>query len=155
MSIPWKRIIIWATSLSVLLVLNIMLFFQFFGFYRVYGNSMAPALKHDEIVTSLKWSKNPEVGEIVLFHHEEMDYIKRTVALEGDTVEGKNGSLYINGKPAKEPYLEKKEKMDSFGPIRVPKGSIFVLGDDREESYDSRDMGPIPKKDIQGVLFRQ
>lgn len=116
---------------------------------------MAPVLKEGEIVVSWKWARNPEIGEIVLFKHGDLVYSKRVVALEGDEVEARNGILIINGKKAPEKYLKKKEQLEDFEPVKVPENSVFVLGDDREESVDSREMGPISLSDVRGVLIKK
>jgi signal peptidase I len=82
----------------------------------------------------------PERGDIIVFpfpDDESQDYIKRIIGLPGETVEGKNGLVYINGKPLKEPYV--RAALDSnFGPYQVPKGKYFMMGDNRNDSADSR-----------------
>jgi signal peptidase I len=96
----------------------------------------------DRIVTSrLSYlSKDPQRGDIVVFPYpddEELDYIKRIIGLPGETIEGKDGLVYIDGEPLEEPYVT--EALDSdFGPYEVPKDSYFMMGDNRNNSQDSR-----------------
>jgi len=76
--------------------------------------------------------------------------IKRIIALEGDTVEVKNGgTLYINGEAQDEPFTNEKARYD-FGPVTVPKGCVFVLGDNRNASLDGHVWGPLPKENVIG-----
>ncbi len=83
---------------------------------------------------------DPKRGDVIVFPYpddEEVDYIKRIIGLPGETIEGKDGIVYIDGKPLTEPYA--KEEIDSdFGPYIVPKDSYFMMGDNRNNSEDSR-----------------
>ncbi|NSW92695.1 MAG: signal peptidase I [Firmicutes bacterium] len=77
------------------------------------------------------------------------DLIKRLIALPGDTVEVKNGKLYVNGVPKEEPYLA--EAMNyTYEKKEVPPGKIFVLGDNRNRSYDSHEWGFADLKSVEG-----
>lgn len=82
----------------------------------------------------------PERGDIVVFEAPDTpseDYIKRVIGLPGETIEGKDGVVYINGQPLKEDYL--KEPMEgSFGPFTIPEGHYFMMGDNRNDSLDAR-----------------
>jgi len=78
------------------------------------------------------------------------DLIKRIVAVGGDTVEIRDGSLYVNGELADEPYLFQPGGMPAFGPELVPAESVFVMGDNRAVSYDSRRFGAIPLDHVLG-----
>ncbi|MGX7203598.1 signal peptidase I [Enterococcus pingfangensis] len=130
----------------------------------VKGDSMDPTLIDGERVIALK---NTEIKrfDIVTFPAPDdlgKNYIKRVIGLPGDTVEYKNDTLYINGKKYAEPYLAefKGELTDDqpltydfdlkelFGSEKVPAGELFVLGDNRRISKDSRIIGTIKKKDI-------
>jgi len=86
-----------------------------------------------------------------------MSYIKRVIALEGELVEIKDGKVYINGEILKEEYLNANvtTKSDVFNNFVVPKGYIFVLGDNRGGSTDSRELGCIPLEKLEGIaVFR-
>lgn len=130
----------------------------------VKGDSMDPTLVDGERVIALK---NTEVKrfDIVTFPAPDdpgKNYIKRVIGLPGDNIEYKNDQLYINGKKVAEPYLDefKKELTDDqpltydfnlkdlFGAEKVPAGELFVLGDNRRISKDSRIIGMIQEKNI-------
>ena len=81
------------------------------------------------------------------------DYIKRIIGVEGDTVMGRNGGVYVNGERLDEPYLVDRVRTLPFDPIEVPDGMLFVMGDNREASDDSRNFGPIPADKVIGRAF--
>lgn len=90
-------------------------------------------------------------GDIVVFHpppasNFDQDMIKRVIGLPGDTVEIKEGTIYINNNPLKEPY----EPANDFKPCKVSNGNIFVMGDNRNSSYDSRYWGTVPAELVVG-----
>lgn len=96
----------------------------------------------------------PERGDIALFESVEGgedDLIKRVVAVEGDTVEIRRGTLYLNGERQSEPYLKHRPKdRRSFGPKTVPRDHVFVMGDNRAVSHDSRFFGSVPEEKLIG-----
>jgi signal peptidase I len=82
------------------------------------------------------------------------DFIKRVIGLPGDTVEIHFGTVYINGQPIKEPYLSPVKETRDYGPVKVPANSLFVLGDNRTDSGDSRfGLGFIPMNKVIGRAF--
>ena len=81
------------------------------------------------------------------------DLIKRVIAVGGDTIEGRGGHVIVNGHRLPEPYLPKGTVTSSFGPISVPKNHVFVMGDNRGNSDDSRDFGPISDDNVVGHAF--
>lgn len=86
------------------------------------------------------WFKDPERGDIVVFPYpddEDTDYIKRIIGLPGETIEGIDGLVYIDGASIDEPYVKEKLKRD-FGPYTVPENHYFMMGDNRNDSNDSR-----------------
>ena len=101
----------------------------------------------------------PERGDVVIFPYPdnpEVTYEKRVIGLPGDTVEMKDGYVYIDGEPIEEPYL-KEEMHGEYGPYVVPEGCYFMLGDNRNSSADSRKWKNtyLKKEDITAkVLFR-
>lgn len=105
--------------------------------------------------------ERPRRGDIIVFKFPEdpdRDFIKRIVAGPGDTVELRQKQLYVNDQAVDEPYAQYIEKRynsssdprDNFGPYLVPEGKYFVMGDNRDQSYDSRYWGYVDMKDIKG-----
>jgi signal peptidase I len=82
------------------------------------------------------------------------DLIKRVVAVSGDEVVVKDGTLLVNGEPQKEPYVNSKfPDRSTSAPVTVPKDHIFAMGDNRANSRDSRVFGPVPYENIEGQAF--
>ena len=81
------------------------------------------------------------------------DFIKRVIGIEGDTVEGRDGEVLVNDEPIEEDYLPEGVETDPFPPIDVGEGEIFVMGDNRGDSDDSRNFGPIPADTVIGRAF--
>lgn len=109
------------------------------------------------------WGK-VELGDVIVFRFpgdRSKDYIKRVIGLPGDRVELREKVLYLNDKKIDDPwgvnkgglYGEDTEKNVNFGPYTVPEGTVFVMGDNRDRSYDSRYWGAVPFKDIKGKAF--
>jgi signal peptidase I len=106
--------------------------------------------------------KKPEREDIIVFKYPEnpkKDFIKRVIGIEGDVIEEKNKTVYVNGKAILEPYVQHSDSSiraggndprDNFGPLIVPKGSVFVMGDNRDQSYDSRYWGFVDLNAIMG-----
>jgi signal peptidase I len=109
--------------------------------------------------------RDPKRGDVIVFEYPEdpsKDFIKRVVGLPGDVVEGKDKKVFVNGKPFENPHEIHKEKdiipkaqnpRDTFGPITVPADSYFVMGDNRDRSYDSRFWGVVKSPKIKGLAF--
>jgi len=126
---------------------------------QIYGSSMAPTLQDEEIIFTMKTSKF-ERGDIAAFYYNNKILVKRVIAGPGEWVNiDADGTVYINGSPISEPYLEEK----AFGdtnielPYQVPDGKYFVMGDHRATSADSRNtaVGCVDKEQLVGkILFR-
>jgi signal peptidase I len=123
--------------------------------FQVEQYSMEPTLlPHDRVlVDKLSYRlRGPRRGDVIVLRYPlnpERNYIKRIVALPGDTVEIRAGRLYVNGTPVDEPYLNGTPQ-GSFGPVTVPAGAVFVLGDNRNNSEDSRSFGPLKTEFVVG-----
>ena len=83
----------------------------------------------------------------------QQDFIKRVIAVGGDSVEGRDGVVFVNNREIDEPYLDPGVETSSFGPVDVPEGTIFVMGDNRNNSDDSRNFGPVPVDTVVGRGF--
>jgi signal peptidase I len=122
---------------------------------RVYGHSMEPNLHTDQRLVVEKVSyrlHGPRRGDVVVLNIPNRGpelLIKRVIALPGETVEIREGGVYINGRQLDEPYLS-GETRGSYGPLVVSPGHVFVMGDNRGASNDSRAFGPVPMEQIVG-----
>ena len=105
----------------------------------------------------------PKVGDIIVFRYPKdrsLDYIKRIVGVPGDTLEMRNKVLYRNGVEVQEPYTQHSQPLimipgrDNWGPITVPADKFFALGDNRDDSADSRFWGFLDRNDIRGKAWR-
>lgn len=115
---------------------------------------MIPTLVSGEYVVVNRLSYrlgNPQRGDIIVFHfprNPAEEYIKRVIGLPGDIIEVMNGSVYVNGQPLDERYLD--VKMNYTGTWEVPADHLFVLGDNRNNSSDSHDWGTVPMDYVVG-----
>ena len=108
---------------------------------------------------------DPKRGDIVVFIYPEdrsKDFIKRVIGVSGDTIEIKSKKIFLNGMPYEDKhgvYVDDFiipgaiQPRDNYGPITVPKGAIFTMGDNRDQSYDSRFWGFVDLKDVMGKAF--
>ena len=174
-----KKELVWEYTKAVVTALLLALFIRayFIQAFKIPSGSMIPTLLiGDHILvskfiygTTIPFSdkrilvfRKPEKGDIIVFKYPEdpkRDFIKRVIAVEGDVVESKNKVIYVNGKAVDEPYAQHTdtslrpggiEPRDNFGPYIVPKEKYFMMGDNRDQSYDSRYWGYVDMKDIRG-----
>lgn len=126
------------------------------------SSSMEPTLLPGDRVLVSKLSYRlgePKPGNIIVFvapdapANAEQDLIKRIQAVSGMTLEVKNGKLIVNGRPKEEPYIRPDTPTSSFGPVTVPQGKVFMMGDNRANSRDSRFFGPVDKAEVIGKAF--
>lgn len=153
----------WIKALALAIALAFAIRTFIFAPFIVEGPSMELTLHNEEKVVvnkAIYLFSEPKRGDIIVFHAEaDRDYIKRVIAIAGDTVEVRDGKLYINNKEMPEPYLDKNRKTmvedgepltEDFEPVKVPPGHIFVMGDNRRNSRDSRDIGTIDLNRVVG-----
>ncbi|WP_449622100.1 signal peptidase I [Robertmurraya sp. Marseille-Q9965] len=157
-----KEGIEWIKAVGIGLILVVFIRAFFFSNYVVEGESMRPTLEDGNklIVNKLGY----QIGDfnrfdVIVFHaNEEKDYVKRIIGLPGDEIEYKNDQLFINGKKVNEPYLNKYRKkhlairLTEDFTLTVPKEKLFVLGDNRLKSYDSRQFGFISVDQVVGKV---
>ena len=156
-----KEIWEWMKSLLVAVSLALIVRAFFVTPIVVDGASMMPTLQdHNRMIVSK--IGEPNRFDIVVFHAtEEDDYLKRVIGLPGDRIEYKNDTLLINNKAYEEVYLDNYKKdhkkngyespyTENFKVI-VPEGNLFVLGDNRKHSMDSRHIGPVPIENVFGT----
>ena len=164
---------LWFESLRLLRdIILIIAIFVLFGVFVaqpvvVEGTSMLPELHDGERllvnklvyykIQSVKWG-HLERGDIVVFWYPkepDKSYVKRIIGLPGETVEVRNGVVFIDGKQLNEPYLdlEHNQSLPSHQPRRVDEHYYFVMGDNRDNSSDSRYWGLVPEKYIYGKAF--
>jgi signal peptidase I len=157
----------WTKALLIAVVLAAVIRYFLFAPIVVDGLSMMPTLHNQDrmIVNKMAYViGKPHRFDIIVFHAPEgKDYIKRVIGLPGDRIEYKNDTLYVNGKAVKERYLNQYKKQLVDGPLTdaftlkekigretVPKGQLFVMGDNRRFSKDSRHIGTIPLSKVVG-----
>lgn len=157
----------WIKALTIAVLLAAIIRYFFFAPIVVDGFSMMPTLHTQDRMIVNKFSYKigePKRFDIVVFHAtSDRDYIKRVIGLPGDTVEYEDDTLIINGKEYSEPYLEEYKNQLIDGPLTepfnlesiigqptVPEGHIFVMGDNRRQSKDSRHIGTVPIDEVMG-----
>ena len=155
-----QEIIEWVVTLAVALVIATVVRTFIFEPVRVDGNSMYPTLKHGEVMIvskmSYRFGGEPELFDVVICHYPgrgNTNFVKRIVGLPGDTVEIADGYLLVNGVAYDEKFLHERP-VGNYGPITIPEGQYFVMGDNRNNSNDSRNpaYGPLDRKQIVGKV---
>lgn len=152
----WKNAVFTLVTVSAAAVLIAALLLPVL---RIYGTSMSPTLTEGDIVISVKGSTF-ETGEVVAFYYNNKILVKRVIAHAGDWVNiDKDGVVYINEKKLEEPYVSELARgdCDIELPYQVPESRLFVMGDHREISVDSRNtsVGSIAEEQIVGkIVFK-
>ncbi|CAN5843669.1 hypothetical protein BH18ACT2_BH18ACT2_06980 [soil metagenome] len=155
----------WAVVIGVALLVAFLVRTFVLAHFVVDGTSMASTLYDDDRVFVNKLSyrlHDPNRGDVVVLHQlngtSERDLIKRVIALPGETIEIRDCQVLIDGRLLEEPYLDAEDvQAGSCGPpqdqLTVPDEHVFVLGDNRNESQDSRNLGPVSESDLVGRAF--
>ncbi len=143
-------------GLAILFVVALAVFRFVAGVSFVKGESMEPTLQDGQLTAYIRIVPEYKRGDIVSVRMPSGEYyVKRVIAVGGDIVEVKNGQFYINGEALDEPYAQGQTKLPENGitsPYTVEAGKVFVAGDNRENSVDSRTFGAVLKKEVQGKL---
>jgi signal peptidase I len=139
-----KEVWEWVKSILVAIVLALVIRAFLVEVFLVQGESMMPTMQNHErlLVSKVQYYfRDPVHGEIVVFKAtDERDFIKRVIAVAGDEVRVDKEGVYVNGEKLDEPYIAELAR-DTFGPVTVPEDTIFVMGDNRNNSMDSRHPG--------------
>jgi signal peptidase I len=172
---------------ALLIAIVFVNFARIFAFqaFKIPSGSMEDNLKIGDHIIVNKFIYGPQVpalrglvplrdirrGDVIVFRfpeQPEIDFVKRVVALPGETVDLRDKKVFIDGKPLDEPYVvyddervypagpflpEPYRSRDQFGPFTVPAGQYFAMGDNRDHSNDSRYWGPVPRSLIKGRAF--
>lgn len=152
----WIKVLIKILQTAVPPIIIALLIVQFVAQAKiVYGSSMSPNIQTGQRVIIEKVSyhfEKPERGDIIIVHIEgsEWPLIKRVVALPGETIEIIEGAVYINDTLLDEPYLFGKTDSWSIPKTIIGEDQLFIMGDNRQDSKDSRDFGPVQLDQIEG-----
>lgn len=177
----WKEIQGWGISLIIAILLSMFVGIFIIQPYTVNGYSMEPTLDHKQRIYAWKITqtldKLPDYEDIVIIDsrvdrsrsfwdsvnehpliriltggpQEDFFYVKRVIGLPGDTIEIINGQVYRNGTLLEEPYIKEKMIADGSQMWQIPENHVFVMGDNRNNSRDSRMIGPIPLDHVMGI----
>lgn len=159
-----KFIISFLETIVVALVISIVLYIFVMTPHEVIGNSMYPSYKNGEYLMANKISyriNDPQRGDVIIFEYQEnQDFIKRIIALPGDTIMLKDGQFYINDFLLDESnylsdaiYTNGGEYLKEGESKMIPQEQYFVVGDNRPQSSDSRTFGPVKEEDIKGKAW--
>jgi signal peptidase I len=167
----------YSEAFVVAIILAILIRALFVQAFKIPSGSMEPTLLvGDHILvnkliygiripfTKARWPiiRNPRRGDVIVFVYPKdrtKDFIKRVVGVGGDTVEIRNKKVYINGKEVADKHAHFRDirveqgRRDNFGPVKVPEDHLFMMGDNRDYSMDSRFWGFVPSEDVKGEAF--
>jgi signal peptidase I len=173
----WRVVIDWTLTVVGAIAIVLAIKAWVVNPYRIPSASMEPTLHcaEPEPGCRARWSdrvlanrfiyhfKDPDRGNIVVFHTPEAaqkrcftggTYVKRIIGLPGETLQERNGIVYIDGKQLEEPYIDPSERDDrSYGPVTIPNDNYFMMGDNRRSSCDSRIWGSLDRDAFIGEVF--
>ncbi len=156
----WWMILRELTETIVLSLIIFLLMRQVVQNYRIESHSMEPNFIEGQfiLVNKLAYTLGePSRGDVLVFHNptnNEEDYIKRLIALPGDTLEIKDEAVYVNGEALDEPFIANKIRPDRVHPlVEIQPGNVFVMGDNRPNSQDSRVFGQITQDLVVGKAW--
>ncbi len=147
----------WVVSIVAAIIAAMIIRTFIVELYVVDGPSMRPTLQHEERLVVNKFIyhlRDPQKGEVVIFRYPRdpsRDFIKRVIATAGDTIEIKDGRVYVNDQLQREDYILEKTRTE-YPKVTIPDNTIFVMGDNRNNSEDSRfpDVGFVPLDLVKG-----
>ena len=158
-----REIYDWIYCLSVALIICVVIFAFFIRLIDVRGTSMNPTLNNNDKMLVSGLFYEPKVGDVVVFKKDEYDperaLVKRVIAVEGQVInmDFDRGIVYVDGVPLEEDYIMEPttNKIDFIGPQTVPEGCVFVMGDNRNASTDSRkkEIGMVDTRLILGRAY--
>ena len=158
-----RNLLSWGWVLATAVVLALLMRTFLIAAFFIPSESMEPVLAIGDrlLVSKLSYRiGDPDPGDIVVFRtpesmqpSETAELIKRVVAVGGQMVAAEDGQLVVDGVPVTEEYLPADVYTRDFGPLLVPAGYVFVMGDNRRSSQDSRVFGPVPESEIVGRAF--
>jgi signal peptidase I len=172
----------WAVTIAGAIAIVLLVKAYVINPYRIPSSSMEPTLHcaqpatgcearfSDRVLANrfLFHLRDPRRGEIIVFKTPPAaavkcgaggTFVKRLIGLPGEVIQlrlrGGDGYVYINGKPLEEPYIQqiRRSAAQTYGPFKIPKGMYFMMGDNRSQSCDSRQWGPVPRKNLIGKVF--
>lgn len=161
---PIRGAVEWVVIVALALLAAFVIQLVFVKAFYIPSQSMEPTLRiNDRVLVNKLSYKLHDInrGDVVVFARppntggalEIKDLIKRVVALGGETVESRDGAVYIDDRKLNEPYLTAGTQTTGLQRIVVPEGHVFVMGDNRGDSKDSRVFGPIPEGGVVGRAF--
>ncbi len=159
---PLRQVLDWSAVILGAVVIALVVRSFLFQPFWIPSASMEGTLREQDRVMVNKLSyRLGDIGrgDVIVFERPDVGsadhdkLIKRVIGLGGDVVEGRSGAVLVNGVPIDEPYLDPADVIGDFGPITVPDGELFMMGDNRDDSYDSRFFGTVPEGDVVGRAF--
>jgi signal peptidase I len=151
-----RRLLALALKLAIIAAVLILLLGYVFGLSRNLSQNMQPALQDGDLLFYYRIIRHYAAGDVVVLRYQDRDLTERVVAVAGDTVDITAKGLVINGSVVQEPQVIGETTQFEGGaafPLTVPRGQVFLLGDNRPHATDSRLFGCVPTDDISGRLI--